>query len=138
MRARAEVRLRWIVHEVSERKISQSSITSTTASTTTESNSESSDTLSLLSRLCSPIPSEFAHRRKICKNPPPRGQCRSRRADGPKSVKPERCIKEYPGELLTVSNSNLFCRVCREKRIVKSSSVQNHLSSKKHQGGKKK
>lgn len=119
---------------LSERESSRSSITSTTA----ESKSESSDTLSLLSRLRSPTPSEFARRRKICKNPPPRGQRRSRGADGPKSVKPERRIKEYPGEPLTVSNSKLFCRACREELSVKSSSVKNHLSSKKHQEGKKK
>ena len=114
------------------------SSTTTTASTTIESRSESSNALSLLSRLCSPTPSELARRRKICKGPPPRSQRRSRGADGPKSVKPEKCMKEYSGEPLTVSNSKLFCRACREELSVKSSSVRNHLSSKKHQDGKKK
>ena len=54
----------------------------------------------------------------------------------PKAVTPQQRVHEYPNEQLTVSCNKLFCRACREKLCLKSSSVKNHLKSKKHQEGK--
>ena len=56
---------------------------------------------------------------------------------GLKKIKPEQRVRENPGEPLIVSNGKLFCRGCREELcLIKSSSVKNHLKSKKHQEGK--
>lgn len=50
----------------------------------------------------------------------------------PKNVSPEQRVREYSDESLTVSSGFLFCRACREKLSLKSSSLKNHNNSKKH------
>lgn len=104
--------------------------------TGTDSESDAVAVPSLLDRLRSPSPSDFARKRKTVVNPP-RGKRRSRGAVGLKKIKPEQRVRENPGEPLIVSsNGKLFCRGCREELCLKSSSVKNHLKSKKHQEGK--
>ena len=56
----------------------------------------------------------------------------------PKNVSPEQRVREYPDESLTVSSGFLFCRACRERLSLKSSSLKNHINSKKHIDGKDK
>lgn len=107
------------------------------ASDSTESES-SSNTLSLLAKLCCPKPSDLARKRKVASNPPPVGK---RRARGhgtfdPKSVTPSQRVKEFPDECLTVSNKQLFCTACREELSTKCSIINNHVSSTKQKAGK--
>ena len=68
--------------------------------------------VSLLSRLKSPRPSDFAKKRKIAANPLC-GKLRSRGAVDTelKTVKPEKSVKEHPNEPLTVSNCKRFAMV---------------------------
>ena len=90
---------------------------------------------SLLSRLRAPRPSDLARKRKIITNPPS-GKRKSRGTTSdsdPIAVTPQQRVSN---EQLTVSCNKLFCRACREKLCLKSSSVKNHLKSKKHQEGK--
>ena len=54
-----------------------------------------------------------------------------------KTIRPEKRVRDYPNEPLTVSTGKLFCRGCREELRIKSSSVRNHLRSSKHLEGKK-
>ena len=124
---------------------SRSSRASSSYSTTTEvpdtdseseTDSESDAVPSLLDRLRSPSPSDFARKRKTAANPPPRGKRKSRGAVDLKKIKPEQRVRDYPSEPLTVSNGKLFCRGCREELCLKSSSIKNHLKSNKHQEGK--
>ena len=58
------------------------------------------------SKLRSPRPSDFARKRKIAANPP----CGKRRSRGKmdtdlKTIRPEKRVRNYPNEPLTVSNS---------------------------------
>ena len=124
---------------------SRSSRASSSYSTTTEvpdtdseseTDSESDAVPSLLDRLRSPSPSDFARKRKTAANPPPRGKRKSRGAVDLKKIKPEQRVRDYPSEPLTVFNGKLFCRGCREELCLKSSSIKNHLKSNKHQEGK--
>ena len=95
--------------------------------------------MSLLDRLKAPIPSDLTRKRKIACNPPPKGKKRScgHCANNPKYVTPIQRVKEHPGEYLTVSNKQLFCRACQEELSLINSVVHNHVKSVKHQAGKK-
>ena len=101
--------------------------------------SQEPSVVSLLSKLRLPRPSDFARKRKIAVNAP----CGKRRSRGTsdtdvKTIRPEKRVRDYPNEPLTVSNGKLFCRGCREELCLKSSSLKSHLSSRKHLDGKKK
>ena len=121
---------------------------STSCSTTPTSDSASASSSSatssgvgsLLSCLHRPTTSELSRKRKIDRNPPPKGKKRSRGASAsdPKSVTPSQRVKQYTGENLTVSNKKLFCLACREELSVKSSVITHHIKSAKHISGKKK
>ena len=52
-------------------------------------------------------------------------------------MSPSQRVKEHPGECLTVSNKQLFCRACREELSLISSVIHNHIKSAKHLAGKK-
>lgn len=117
------------------------SMPSTTDSTSASSSSAvSSGVNSLLSRLHRPTSSELSRKRKVDRNPPPKGKKPSRGASAsdPKSVTPSQRVKQYTGENLTVSNKRLFCLACREELSLKSSVISNHIKSAKHISGKKK
>ena len=94
--------------------------------------------VSPLSKLRSPKISDFARRHKIAVNPPC-GKCRSCGTSDTdvKTIRPEKPVRDYPNEPLTVSNNKLFCRGCREELCLKSSSLKTHFSSRKHLDGKK-
>jgi len=114
---------------------------STTDSTSTSSSSTVSSSVdSLLSRLHRPTSSELSRKRKVDRNPPPKGKKRSRGASksDPVSITPSQRVKQYKGEHLTVSNKKLFCLACREELSVKSSVITYHIKSGKHCSGKKK
>ena len=103
--------------------------------------SSSSTTVSLLDRLQSPEPSDYARKRKTTVNPP-KGKRKSHggsaaSSSNPLTIKPEQRLKEHPEEPFSISNRKLFCQGCREEICVKSSSVKNHIKSNKHQEGKK-
>ena len=53
-------------------------------------------------------------------------------------ISPASRVREFPNECLTVSNSKLFCTACRDFLSVKKSVIQQHISSVKHESGKKK
>ena len=102
--------------------------------------SSSSTTVSLLDRLQSPEPSDYARKRKTTVNPP-KGKRKSHgssaaSSSNPLTIKPEQRLKEHPEEPFSISNRKLFCQGCREEICVKSSSVKNHIKSNKHQEGK--
>ena len=115
------------------------SSSSSVPSTTTDISSSSSTVTSLLSRLHRPTSSELSRKRKVDRNPPPKGKKRSRGASAsdPKSVTPSQRIRQYAGENLSVSNKKLFCLACREELSVKSSVISYHIKSTKHISGKK-
>ena len=46
------------------------------------------------------------------------------------------CLREYPGEYLTVDKGVLFCDACRTEVSQKASSIKRHLASKRHGEGK--
>ena len=98
-------------------------------------------TMSLFNRLHCQKPSELAHKRNIDHNPPPKGKKRSYcggGTSGPKFVTPNQRISEHPGECVTVLNySMMFCRACREERSLIRWVINNHITSVKHQNGKK-
>ena len=74
---------------------------STTDSTPASSSSAaSSGVSSLLSRLHRPTSSELSQKRKVNRNPPPKGKKCSRGAlaSDPKSVTPSQRVKQYTGE----------------------------------------
>ena len=100
--------------------------------------SSSGACVSLLTRLRSPKPSELARKRKIERNPPPKGKRKlhGRRMVGPKSVSPSQHAREHPREFLTVSNKQLFCRACCEELSLISRVSNNHIKSAKHKAGK--
>ena len=100
---------------------------------------DSSSVQSLLDKLCSPVPSELARKRKVLTNPPPVGQKRSRGGSSAatlKSVSPQDRVREFSDDSLCVSAGKLFCRACREELSVKKSVVKNHLESTKHRVSK--
>ena len=114
---------------------------STTDSTSASSSSAASSGVNnLLSYLHRPTSSELSRKRKVDRNPPPKGKKSSRGAStsDPKSVTPSQRVKQYTGENLTVSNKKLFCLACREELSVKSSVIAYHIKSAKHISGKKK
>ena len=95
---------------------------------------------SFLSILHRPTSSELSRKRKVDRNPPPKGKKRSRgtaSTNDPKSVTPSQRVRQYKGENLSVSNKKLFCLGCREELSVKSSMINNHIKSTKHTTGKK-
>ena len=86
------------------------SMPSTTDSTPASSSSATSSGVnSLLFRLHRPTSSELFWKRKVDRNPPPKGKKHSRgvSASDPKSVTPSQRVKQYTGENLTVSNKKL-------------------------------
>ena len=101
--------------------------------------SSASMSSSILDKLRPPVMSELSRRRKILLNRPPVGKRRSittvHKFD-PKSVQPSTRVSDFPGENLSVSAGQLFCRACREEVAVKRSVVSNHVKSKKHKDGK--
>ena len=119
-----------------------SSVTSGSISTssTTDSSAASSGVNSVLSHLHRPTSSELSRKRKVDRNPPPKGKKPSQGASAsdPKSITPSQRVKQYTGENLTVSNKKLFCLGCREELSGKSSVITYHIKSAKHISGKKK
>jgi len=105
-----------------------SSLSSSETGTEATEHESTSSCVSLLDRLRSPKLSEFACKRKVDHNPPPKGERRShgRATIGPKSVTPSQRVSEHPGEFLTVSNKQLLCRACREELSLIGSVVHNH------------
>ena len=118
-----------------------STSTSTSSVPSTTDTSGSSNTVnSFLSILHRPTSSELSRKRKVDRNPPPKGKKRSRgtaSTNDPKSVTPSQRVRQYTGENLSVSNKKLFCLGCREELSVKSSVINNHIKSTKHTTGKK-
>uniref|UniRef100_A0A1X7UYG9 U1-type domain-containing protein n=1 Tax=Amphimedon queenslandica TaxID=400682 RepID=A0A1X7UYG9_AMPQE len=95
----------------------------------------------ILDKLKSPTPSDL-HRKRKMKSYPPHGLKKSSTtssssASEPKSVSPSQRVKEYPAEPFKVSNKRLFCYGCREELNLKSTTIANHVRSKKHEDGKK-
>ena len=86
--------------------------------------SSSTSTLSLLDRLCSPIPSDLARKRKLSSNPPIGGK-RSKTKVGAtssttmKSVSPLDRVREFSKEPFSVSTGKLFCNGCRQELSLK-------------------
>ena len=97
------------------------------------SNSSSSSVRTILSQLRSPTSSELSRKRRVNKNPP-KGKRRSyaRGKSDPKNVTPQQRVKKLSNEPLTVSNNKLFCLACREELSVKSSVLNMHIQSRKH------
>ena len=95
-------------------------------------------TVSLLEKLKALKRSYLTPKRVVDQNPPPKGKRRSRGAQptDPKSVSATQRVSEFPNENLTVSNSKLFCRACREELALKKNVITNHVQSAKHQAGK--
>ena len=85
---------------------------------------------SILDSLHRPTASELSRKRKIDRNPPPKGKRRSRGScsSDPKSVTPQQRVRKYPEECFSVSNNKLFCLACREELSVKSSVITGHIS----------
>jgi hypothetical protein len=104
------------------------------------STSASSSVSSLLDRLRPPTPAVLARKRRLERNPPPKGTKRGKGKEkgDPKTISLSERIKAYPNEEFTVSNSKLFCRACREELATKKSSLESHIRSQKHVNGKKK
>ena len=92
---------------------------------------------SFLESLKSPMPSEQGRKRKTKVNPP-RNKRASSSSSEPKSISPAQRVKEYPAEPFNVSSGKLFCYGCREEVNLKSTVINNHIRSKKHQIGKAK
>ena len=92
----------------------------------------------ILDSLHRPTASELSRKRKIDRNPPPKGKRRSRGScsSDPKSVTPQQRVRKYPEECFFVSNNKLFCLACREELSVKSSVITGHIKSSKHNAGK--
>ena len=103
------------------------------------SSEQNMTTVSILDRLHCSKPSELARKRKVDHNPPPKGKRKSYGCgtSRPKSVSPKQRVTEHPGEYLTVSNKQLFCRAYREELSLISSVINNHVKSAKHLAGKK-
>ena len=101
---------------------------------------QSSSVTSVLTRLKSPTEADITRKRKTKTNPPPIGKHRSqgKSASDPKGIEPSKRVKEFPTEQLKVSGGKLFCSACREELGLKSSTVQNHIRSQKHENSKKK
>lgn len=51
-------------------------------------------------------------------------------------VKPEKRLSEFPNEMLTVSNKQLYCEACHTVLSLKKSIVEDHLKSDRHFRGK--
>lgn len=80
------------------------------------------------------MPSELSRPRKVHKNPPPTGKKRSEgcSSSSDPDIPPSKRVSEFPNELLTVSAGKLFCKCCRQILSVKKSTVDDHISCKKH------
>ena len=88
-----------------------------------------------------PRPSELPRKQTINRNPPPKGKKRAKGSNpnsDPKSITPEHRVKDarYAKESLTVSNKKLICRACREEISVKTSVINSHIKSAKHNSNK--
>uniref|UniRef100_A0A1X7TYF9 HAT C-terminal dimerisation domain-containing protein n=1 Tax=Amphimedon queenslandica TaxID=400682 RepID=A0A1X7TYF9_AMPQE len=110
-------------------------------SCSTEPAISSSPVASLLDRLKRPHLSDLARKRKRKVNQPraPRKSTTARRSSSssePKSIKPADRVREYGNEPFKVSNAKLFCEGCREELNLKSTIINNHIRSKKHEQGK--
>ena len=105
-------------------------------STTTDSESHTR-TVSLLEKLKAPKHSDLTRKRAVDQNLPPKDK-RSHGAQptDPKSVSATQRVSEFSNENLTVSNSKMFCRACREELALKKNVISNHVHSAKHQAGK--
>ena len=128
-----------VMVDTEEDSLSDNSILSTATSDSAGPSTGSSTVTSMLQRLRCPKSSELARKRKIDRNPPPSGKRRSRGQGkhDPKSVSPNQRVQQFPNEHLRVSNKRLFCTACREEISMKSSIIQSHIKSSKHQTGKK-
>lgn len=84
----------------------------------------------LLSKLCSLLLSDLAHKSKTRHNPPPKGRKRGKAsvAADPKSVTPADRIRVYPNEHFTVSNKKLFRCACREELAMTKSVIELHVN----------
>ena len=51
-------------------------------------------------------------------------------------MSPKQRVSEFPNEQLTVSNSKLFCKACREELSLKKTVIASHIQSAKHKTGK--
>ena len=98
--------------------------------------------ISILDRLKCPQLSELNRKRKRKVNPP-RGVCKSTTvqhsssSSKPKSIKLADRVREYGNQPFKVSNSKLFCEACREELNLKSTVINNHIHSKKHEQERK-
>ena len=96
---------------------------------------------SVLEKLRSPTQSDICRKRRVATNPAHSRSKRPRAARGisnPASVTPAHRVKEFPNEQLKVSSGKIFCSACREELSTKKSTIENHIASAKHCGGKKK
>lgn len=73
--------------------------------------------ISLLSRLKLLHPSDFARKRKVVTNHPPKGKrpWHGSTAAEPKGVTACKRVREFADEPLCVSQQKLFCNSCREE-----------------------
>ena len=105
---------------------------------------EEKEVASLLDRLRSPSPTDFARSRKIRSNQPPgppRGKrtCRGALASDPNGRYSEATGERVPdraAEPFTVCHGQLFCSACHEQLSLKRSIVKNHVESLKHRNSK--
>ena len=95
---------------------------------------------SLLHKLRPPAPAVLARKRRLERNAPPKGTKRGKgkEKEDPETISASERVKAYPNEELTVSNSKLFCRACRDELATKKSSLESHIRSQKHVNRKKK
>lgn len=105
-----------------------------------ESDTQSQLTLSILDKLKPPTVSDLHRKRKTKTNTPAtrvrrKGSASSSSSD-PKSISPSQRVREHPDEPFKLSQGKLFCYGCREELNLKSTTVSNHIKSKKHQQGK--
>ena len=125
-----------VMVDTEEDSLSDNSILSTATSDSAGPSTGSSTVTSILQRLRCPKSSELARKRKIDRNPPPSGK-----RDKVNMILSQ-ChlisgFQQFPNEHLRVSNKRLFCTACREEISMKSSIIQWHIKSSKHQTGKK-
>lgn len=112
-----------------------------------ENGASPSSASSLLAVLRAPRPSELARKRKIALNPPHGkrrcGSSSSSSPSSPASITPAQHVKEFPNDKLMVLGGKLFCCACRETRklsrkLRETRKLHKHVSSQKHDQGKKK
>ena len=81
--------------------VSSSESINSASESESEQENQSREPLSLLSKLRAPQPSDFARKRRVAANSPPRGKRRSHGTtdSSPKSVRPEQRVHEHPNQI---------------------------------------